>query len=83
MNHYKSVEIYFPRTRATHTCDAVTFFLHSIPFPQVNLKDYLRQVAGDIIQLLTAPPSTTTPSLQARDPVRNALLDIAEQLQQA
>ncbi len=30
--------------------------------------------------MLTSPPSTTTPSLQAGDPTRNALLDIATSL---
>lgn len=37
----------------------------------------MRQAATDIISILTAPPSTTVPSLQAGDPTRNALLEIA------
>ena len=59
------------------------FYPHSIAFPQVNLNDYLRQAVGAIIQLFTALPSTTIPSLQVGDLVPNALLDIAKQLQRA
>ena len=54
-----------------------------IPYPKVNLEDFLRQAAMDIISILTAPPSTTTPSLQAGDVTRNALLDIAQILHRA
>ena len=42
--------------------------------------DFLKQAATDIITILTNPPSTTTPSLEAGDPVRNALLTLATQL---
>ena len=80
MHHYRCVKCYFPRTRATRDCDTVTFFPTTIPFPQIKLDDYLRQAATDIITILTQPPSTTTPSLQAGDPVRNALLTLATQL---
>ena len=52
----------------------------SIPFPEVKLQDYLRQAANDIILILTLPPSPTTPSLEAGDPVRNALVNLATQL---
>ena len=83
MDHNRGVEVYFLQTRATHTYDTVTFSPHSIPFLLVNLNDYLKQEASDIIHLLTAPPFTTTPSIQAGDPVHNALLDIVEQLQLA
>ena len=54
-----------------------------IPFPSVNIDDYLRQAATDIITILTSPPSTTTPTLQAGDPVRNALLELATLLNRA
>ena len=56
------------------------FFPHDIPFPAITTDDYLKQAAEDIITILTAPPSPTTPSLSAGDPVRNALLEIATQL---
>lgn len=46
----------------------------------MKLADFLKQAAEDIITILTTPPSTTTPSLQAGDPVRNALLTLATQL---
>ena len=82
IDHYRCVEDYLPCTRATRACNTVTFFPHSIPFLQVNLNHYLKQTAGAILQLLTVLPSKATASLQAGNPVRNALLDIAEQLQQ-
>ncbi len=46
-------------------------------FEEIN---FLKQAATDIITILTRSPSTTTPSLQAGDPVRNALLELATQL---
>ena len=52
-----------------------------IPFPKVNMKYFLRQAATDIITMLTDPPSTTTPSLQAGDPIKNTLLQLATLLQ--
>ncbi len=52
-----------------------------MPFPEIKLDDFLRQVASDIITILTQPPSTTIPSLQAGDPVSNALTTLAIQLQ--
>ena len=80
MHHYRCVHCYFPRTQATRDCDTVEFFPHDIAFPQIKLTDYLQQAASDIITLLTQPPSTTTPSLAAGDPIRNALLTLATQL---
>ena len=81
MKHYRCVSCYFPRTRTTRICDTVAFFPHTTPFPKVTLSDHLRQAAEDIIHLLTHPPTSTVPSLQAGDPVRQALTDLATQLQ--
>ena len=36
-------------------------------YPQINLDDFLRQAAGDIISILTQPPSSVVPTLQAGD----------------
>ena len=80
LDHYRCVTCYFPRTRTTRVCETVTFIPHDIPFPKVTLKDHLQQAAEDIIKILTHPPAPTVPSLEAGDPVRNALLDIAQQL---
>ena len=46
------------------------------------MEDILKQAATDTITILTQPPSITTPSLQAGDPVRNALLTLATHLKQ-
>ena len=80
-DHYRCVECYFPSTRSTRPCDTVTFFPTTIPFPQVGLTDHLRQAANDIVTILTQPPSTTVPSLASGDPTRNALIELATQLQ--
>ena len=42
--------------------------------------DCLRQSAQDIITILSNQPSITAPSLTVGDPVRNELLEIAQQL---
>ena len=81
LNHYRCVTCYFPRTRTTRICETVTFIPHEIPFPEVKIADHLRQAADDIVTILKQPPTSTVPSLQAGDPIRNALLEIATQLQ--
>ena len=77
---YRCVTYYFPRTKTTRDCETVAFFPSSIPFPKVKPEDFLRQAASDIISILTLPPSTTTPNLQAGDPVRNDLITLATKL---
>ena len=81
MQHYRCVKCYFPRSRAVRDCDTVTFFPKVVPFPEVSLTDFLKQSATDIITILTQPPAPNIPSLQAGDPIRNALLTLATQLQ--
>ena len=80
INHYRCITCFFSKTRSERVCDTVKFLPHTIPIPKTNIDDYLRQSAQDIITILSNPPSTTVPSLTAGDPVRNALLEIAQQL---
>ena len=47
-----------------------------IPFLKFNIEDFLRYNTTDIITMLTALPSTTAPSLQTGDPIRNELLQL-------
>ena len=61
----------------------VIFFPKAIPFPEIKLDDFLKKAATDIITLLTTPSSSTTPSLQAGNATRNALLEIAKILHRA
>ena len=56
------------------------FLPHEVPFPKVNLQDHLTQAAEEIITILTQPSNSTTPRLREGDPIRNSLLDIAQQL---
>ena len=83
MEHYRCITGYFPRSRRTRICDTVTYFPHEIPFPKVTLEDHLKQATSNIIDILTNPPSTTVPSLQAGDTTKNALLQIAQLLNRA
>ena len=46
----------------------------------MKLEDHLRQAASGIIIILTQPLSTTTPSLEAGDPVCSALVTLPTQL---
>ena len=64
--------------------DTLTLFPRDISIPKVDLDDFLRQAATDIITILTTPPiTTTTPSLEAGYPTCNALQNIAEALNRA
>jgi hypothetical protein len=56
--------------------------IHSIYnfFPQVKLKDFLVQVAQDIITILIQPSSTTLLSLEDSNLVKNAILKLENQL---
>ena len=58
----------------------ITFFPKNFPFPEIKLEDFLRKANEDIVTILTFPPSITTPSLKAGDPVLNVLLTLATQL---
>ena len=83
MEHYRFVTGYFPRSRSTRVCDTVTFFPNEIPFPKVTLEDHLKQATTNIIDILTMPPSTNVPSLQAGDTTQNALRQLAKLLNRA
>ena len=48
-----------------------------VQYLEVTLSYYLRQAANDTITVLISKRSTTTPSLKARDPIWNALLETA------
>ena len=72
--------MFFPQTRSEGDTDTVQFFPHKIAFPKLTANKFLRQSAADIIRILTAPPSSTTLSLQAGDETRNSLLQLTELL---
>ena len=55
-------------------------FPTNVPFLQVKLVDLLKQAASYIITMLTNLPSTTSPSMEAGDLIRNALLVLVTQL---
>ena len=80
MDHYRCVRCYFPTTQSEKDCDNVKFFPTTIPFPKVTLTDFLKQATSDIVTILIQLPSTTTPYLEAEDPVHNALMTLATQL---
>ena len=78
--HYRCIKCYFPKHRSERVCDTVEFIPHVVPVPETNLEDFLRQAAGDIVHLLTQPPSNLYPSLKAGDPIRNTLVELSTQL---
>ena len=77
------IKVYLPLTRAVRDLDTVIFFSHTIPFPKVNLEDYLRQTATYIVTILTALQASATPSLEAGYTTRNFLLKIVTVLKRA
>lgn len=82
LEHYRCIKVFFPKTRKERDVDTVTFFPTVIPFPQLKTVDFLKQAATDIITILTEKPNTTLPSLELGNPERNALLKIADALNQ-
>ena len=77
LEHYRCAQCYMPATRSVVTSDTVLFLPHEIPFPEVKIDDFLRQAATDLISILTHPPPSTVPSLEAGDATKNALLKLA------
>ena len=66
-----------PTTQAEVNSDTVTFIPKTIKFPKVDINDFLRQAATDIITLLTNPPPPLILSLSAGDDTYNAILQLA------
>ena len=82
MYHYRCITGYFQSTRATRIYDTVDSPPSAvIPFLAVTATNFLKQVALDITNMLTSPPSTIVPTLSSGDPIRNTLLDISNSLQ--
>ena len=77
MNHYRCMQFFMPQSKSIIHCDTVTFIPHLIPIPETSIEDFIRQAAGDIVTLLTTPPSSTTPILQLGDSTRNGLLQLS------
>ena len=48
-----------------------------MPFPSVQLTNFLHQAATDIISILSKLPMQTVPTLQAGDDINNSILEIA------
>ena len=59
LTHYRCIKGYFTKSKATRDTDMVKISPKVVPMPQVELEDFLRQAASDIITILTDPPSTT------------------------
>ena len=49
----------------------------------MTLEDHLKQAATDILAMLSSPPSTTVPSLQAGDTTNQAITEIAKLLKRS
>ena len=77
LQHYRCIECYVPKTRATRISDTVTFLPTTVPVPETSLNDHLRNAASDLVELLKSSPPTTFPSLHITDTTRQAINDIA------
>jgi hypothetical protein len=80
LDHYRCVTCFVPDTRKELISDTVTFLPAQYKFPEIKTDDFLAQAATDIISILSKPPPSTVPSLEAGDLTRNALLKIAQSL---
>ena len=60
LEHYRCISCYFPSTQQEQKVNTVTFFPSVIPYREINIEDFLRQAATDIVTILTNPPSTAT-----------------------
>jgi len=72
INNYRCIKYFFPGIIEERDCNTVEYFSHEVPFPNVRLTDYLKQVAIDTILILSY-----SPSLQVGDSTRNALIQFA------
>ena len=77
MHHYRCMNCYLPATRAEIETDTITFIPHTIAIPEMQLDDFLRQAASDIVTLLTNPPKSNAPSITLGNSTRNRLLQLA------
>ena len=71
---------YFPRAKSEWYVDAITFFSHNIPFPELNTKYFLKQTALDILSISSNIPLSLPISLDAGDSTKNDLFKIAKSL---
>jgi len=81
LHHYRCVKCFIPSTK--RDADTVRFIPEQTPIPSITIEDHLRQAATDIVTILSKPDlSNTIPSLEMGDETRNALLKIANALNQ-
>ena len=83
LQHYRCVDIYFPKTRQVRHCNTVKYYPTVIPIPTSSLEDHLRQASSDIIHILLNPSSSSILNLQSGSTINNALLEISNILNQA
>ena len=77
LQHYRCMKCFMPTTRAEVNADTITFFPKTIKFPKVDINDFLRQAATDIITLLTNSLPPLIPKFSAGDDSYNAILQLA------
>jgi hypothetical protein len=80
MRHYRCLRCYLPQTRTEVDTDTLSFIPHTIPIPETNIEDFIRQAMSDISVLLTHPPSTSQPVLALGNTTKNGLLQLTSLL---
>lgn len=71
---------YLPKIRSARQVDTLTFFPHTVPFPEVTTEDFLKQAVLHILSILSNQPTSLRISLEVGDSTKNALLQIVEAL---
>ena len=67
LEHYRLVKCYFPSTQAERNIQTATFSTKYITFLKVNLDDFLKQAAMDIITILSSPTTSKNQILEVVD----------------
>ena len=80
MFHYRCFKKYIPETGGIRDADIVDFFPQQIPFLTVTPDTYLRQIAADLLSILTSKKAPI-PELTYGDTYTNAFIKIAKILQ--
>ena len=78
LSYYRCVQRYISRTKVVVDSNTIKFFLPSIPFPTIKMKDFLQQVALGIVSILSKLSPTIIPNLNVGNKINNTLLEIAK-----
>jgi hypothetical protein len=82
LDHYRCHKCYIPSTSQSWNVLIVDWFPHTVPFPNVNSDDYLRQTADGMLSNLRSRKGNQSP-LAFGSTTKNAFIQIAQILRRA